>query len=252
MSNNAYATSTSSGEYTQGIPVKAAVLILAGALFAVDSSGRAVNVDDATAVAIAGRATAEFDNTAAGAADGDVKAYAERLTYKLANSATNPVSAADILRPVFAEDPGTIRRNRTSANQPAAGILLGFDGAFPIVQIVSGLTGAPVGAHDADGATLLAAQSGAVFSNLGAAGAATFVLPPAVPGLEFNFAVKVAQQLRIDPAGTETIEVPSTAAQGAAGKYLWADAIGEFIHIRCLVAGAWAVVSSAGTWTIEA
>jgi hypothetical protein len=252
MSNPVYQMTTTDGSFTGPLPVKAAVLIAAGAFFGVDSAGRAVPADDATAQRIAGRATAEADNTAVGAVDGDVTVYAERLTYSCENSATDPVTAADVLNPVYLESENVIRRTRTSANQPVAGIFLGFDGTDPLVQIVPGLTGAAVGMHDADGATLLAFQSGALITNLGAAGAATFVLPAAVPGLEFRFAVKVAQQLRIDPAGTETIEVPSTAAQGAAGKYLWADAIGEFIHIRCLVAGAWSVVNFAGTWTIEA
>jgi len=251
MSNTVYQMSSNDGSFTGPIPVKAAVLIAAGAFFALDSAGRAVPADDATAQVIGGSASTEADNTAAGAADGDVKVYGELITYTCDNSATNPLTDADILKPCYLEAENVVRRDRT-ANQPCAGIFLGFDGGYPMVRMAPGHAGLPVGGHDADGATLLAHQSGGAFSNLGAAGAATFVLPPARPGLEFHFAVKVAQQLRIDPAGTETIEVPSTAAQGAAGKYLWADAIGEFIHIRCLVAGAWAVVSSAGTWTIEA
>lgn len=247
----AYQMSEQDGTYTQPIPVKAAVTIPAGAFFAVDSSGRAVPANDATAVRIAGRAPTEYANTADGAADGDLTVVAERRAYTVENSATDPVAAADILNVVYLESHNIIRKTRTSLNQPAVGIFLGFDGTYPIVELLGGVRGLPVGYHDADGATVLAAQTGDLITNLGAAGAAVFALPAAVPGLEFNFAVKVAQQLRIDPSGTETIELPSTAAQGAAGKYLWADAIGEFVRLRCLVAGTWSVVAAAGTWTHE-
>jgi hypothetical protein len=105
---------------------------------------------------------------------------------------------------------------------------------------------------DVDGATLTAAQSGAVISNLGASGAAAFVLPAAVPGLQFVFLVEVAQALQIDPDGTETIALPSTGVQGAAGKYLVADAIGEKVHLVCVSAGTWDVIHYSGTWTAEA
>lgn len=105
---------------------------------------------------------------------------------------------------------------------------------------------------DTDGATLTAAQSGAVVSNAGASAAAAFVLPAAVPGLEFIFEVEAAQELRVDPNGTETIALPATGVQQAAGKYIVADAIGERIHIVCITAGTWDAISYAGTWTAEA
>lgn len=104
---------------------------------------------------------------------------------------------------------------------------------------------------DSDGATLTAAQSGAVVSNAGASASAAFVLPAAVPGLRFTFVVEAAQQLQIDPAGTETIALPATGVQQAAGKHIWADAIGERIDIVCITAGTWDAISHAGTWTAE-
>jgi hypothetical protein len=108
-----------------------------------------------------------------------------------------------------------------------------------------------VEAHTA-GDTLAAAETGSTHSNSGASGTITIVLPAAVPGLEFVFAVQAAQQLRIDPDGTETIALPSTGAQGAAGKYLVADAVGEWVKLVCLDAGTWDVEGYAGTWTAEA
>jgi hypothetical protein len=72
------------------------------------------------------------------------------------------------------------------------------------------------------------AYSGGIFTNEGASGAAVFALGPAALGVELTFMVMTAQELRIDPSGTETIALPSSGAQGAAGKYLTADAVGEW------------------------
>ena len=60
-----------------------------------------------------------------------------------------------------------------------------------------------------------------------------------------------AQELRIDPSGTETIALPSSGAQGAAGKYLTADAVGEWVKLVCVKAGQWQVEGYAGTWAHE-
>jgi hypothetical protein len=108
-----------------------------------------------------------------------------------------------------------------------------------------------VEAHTA-GDTLTASESGSVHTNTGASGAVTIVLPAATVGLRYTFAVGAAQQLRIDPNGTETISLPSSGVPGAAGKYLVADAIGETVQLACLIAGNWAVLGYTGTWTAEA
>lgn len=101
------------------------------------------------------------------------------------------------------------------------------------------------------GDTLLAAETGSHHSNTGASGTITIVLPAAVAGLEFWFYVGAAQELRLDPNTTETIALPSTGVQGAAGKYLVADAVGEYVRLVCETAGAWLAFPYAGTWTAE-
>jgi uncharacterized membrane protein len=88
-------------------------------------------------------------------------------------------------------------------------------------------------------------------SNAGASGAVTFTLPPAEPGLRVTAIVEAAQQLRLDPSGTETVALPSTGVQSAAGKYIWADAATEHVNLVCLVKGTWDVVGFSGTWTAE-
>ena len=105
---------------------------------------------------------------------------------------------------------------------------------------------------DADGMTGISeAYSGGVFTNEGASGAAVFALGPAAVGVELTFMVMAAQELRIDPSGSETIALPSTGAHGAAGKYLSADAVGEWVRLLCVKAGQWQVAGYAGTWTAE-
>lgn len=106
-------------------------------------------------------------------------------------------------------------------------------------------------AHTAND-TLTASETGSTHTNNGAAGAITLTLPAAVVGLEFYFQVLAAQELRIDPNGTETISLPSSGVAGAAGKYLTADAVGESLHLLCCKAGTWAVMGFTGTWAHEA
>lgn len=108
-----------------------------------------------------------------------------------------------------------------------------------------------VEAHTASD-TLTVNETGTVHTNTGASGAITLTLPAATVGLHYKFYVGAAQELRIDPNGTETISLPSTGVAGAAGKYLTANAAGETVSIFCPVAGTWAVLGYTGTWTSEA
>ncbi len=106
---------------------------------------------------------------------------------------------------------------------------------------------------DADGmAGIDTAYSGSVITNEGAVGAATFILSAAAVGVELTFMVMAAQELRIDPSGTQTIALPSTGAQGGAGKYLTATAVGEWVKLVCVKTGQWQVEGYFGTWTAEA
>jgi hypothetical protein len=97
--------------------------------------------------------------------------------------------------------------------------------------------------------TVTNADNGKIFTNEGDAGAAVFALPAATVGHWFRFVVKAAQELRIDPNGTETIALPSTGVQQAAGAYLTANAVGESVLVVCVKAGEWDCPSYTGTWT---
>lgn len=109
----------------------------------------------------------------------------------------------------------------------------------------------PVETKTADYTVVADVDNGKTFATTGAAGTVVFSLPAATVGQWYRFAVGAAQELRIDPNGTETIALPSTGAQGSAGKYLTANAAGEGVEIECVVAGAWNVRSYIGTWTSE-
>jgi hypothetical protein len=92
-------------------------------------------------------------------------------------------------------------------------------------------------------------DNGKTFTNEGAAAEIVFALPAATVGQWYRFKVVTAQELRIDPNGTETIALPSTGAQQAAGAYLTANAAGEGCEIECVKAGQWEVNFYTGTWT---
>lgn len=92
-----------------------------------------------------------------------------------------------------------------------------------------------------------------IVHNTGAAAAVTVSLPAAVVGMRVTAVVKAAQELRLDPNGTETIALPATGVQQAAGKYITADALSESITLACLVTGTWDPIGATdGTWTVEA
>jgi hypothetical protein len=93
-------------------------------------------------------------------------------------------------------------------------------------------------------------DNGKTFTNQGASGAITFSLPAATVGQWYCFVVKAAQELRIDPNGTETIAL-DTGVQQAAGKYITANADGERITVECVKAGEWNTSDPIGTWTAE-
>jgi len=109
-----------------------------------------------------------------------------------------------------------------------------------------------VEAHTADDTLTAAEMYGSVHTTVGAAGTVVLTLPPAKVGMHGMFRVGAAQELRLDPDGTEVISLPSTGVPGAAGKYLTANADGETVYLVCTKAGQWNVMGFTGTWTAEA
>jgi len=99
--------------------------------------------------------------------------------------------------------------------------------------------------------TLAGKHSGILANNRGASGTVTITLPPALVGMKFTFTRVAAQLFRFDPSGTETIALPSTGVQGAAGKYLECQTTGGFVNLVCNTAGTWDVESYSGTFAAE-
>ena len=229
----------------------AAVKLLQGVLWSRNSSGYITNASDTAGEICVGIGAGEVDNSAGSA--GDLDCLAERGVYRLANSATNALTLAHIGQPCYVEDNVTVASK--TENGIVAGIVEDVDsngvwvnvGAAPMQGI--GRRALVVVATAAT--TLTAAQSGAVISNAGASEAIAFTLPPATPGLSFTAVVEAAYELQLDPDGTETIALPSSGVQSAAGKYIGADAVGEKVVIICITAGTWDVISYSGTWTAE-
>jgi hypothetical protein len=245
---------------TPGLPVKAANKIFQGVLVAYDPANSQAEYADpampATSRVIGVNTGDTVDNT--NGAKGDLKVSPEAGIFRLANDGN--VTAAHLYAPVRVIDDHTVGVPAGTGADRTAGIAIGLEGTGYVWVLVSpeiNVAMAPMNQKrrvivDADGATLTAGDTGAIISNAGASGAAVFALPAATPGLEFYFLLEAAQELRIDPSGTETIALPSSGVQGAAGKYLSADAVREHVHLICLTAGTWDVLDYSGTWTAEA
>ena len=100
--------------------------------------------------------------------------------------------------------------------------------------------------------TLVNKHTGNVcYTNSGAAGTITITLPAATVGMQLKVTRAAAQTLRVDPSGTETIALPSTGVQGAAGKYLSMDSTGATLNLVCNAAGTWSVAGYSGTFAAE-
>jgi hypothetical protein len=242
-----------------GLPVKAAHKIYQGVMVAYDPLLSQAQYADPAMPAearVIGVNTGDTVDNLLGA-KGDLKVSPEVGVFRLANDGN--VTAASLYRPVRVIDDHTVGVPAGTGADRIAGILVGLEGTgycWVLISPAANVAFQPLSRArrvivDADGATLTAGDSGAVISNAGASGAAVFALPAATVGLEFYFLLEAAQELRIDPNGTETIALPSTGAQGAAGKYLSADAVREHVHLICLTAGTWDVLDYSGTWTAE-
>jgi hypothetical protein len=56
------------------------------------------------------------------------------------------------------------------------------------------------------------------------------------------------------PTAAQLAQLAALTASGvqqAAGKYIEADAVGEYVHIACVKAGQWETLDYRGTWGVE-
>lgn len=101
--------------------------------------------------------------------------------------------------------------------------------------------------HTADD-TLTVHEIGTLHTNKAAAGAVVLTLPAATVGLHYKFAVLAAQNLVIEPNGTDAISLPSSGVPGTGGVNLIANLAAETVELVCVDAGVWAVFGYTGTW----
>lgn len=101
-------------------PVKGAAKIYAGALVAIDSSGRAVPMTTATGLIGGGRAETPADNSAG--SDGDIRVRVGRGIYKYQNSAsTDLITRADIGSDCYGVDDQTVAKTNGTNTRSKAG-----------------------------------------------------------------------------------------------------------------------------------
>lgn len=86
-----------------------------------------------------------------------------------------------------------------------------------------------------------------VYTNKGAGAAVTFNLPPAKKGMRVMFVGQAAQNIVVDPDGTETITLAGTA-QGAGVAITGTGAQNLVLGLVCLEDGKWKDYIQRGTW----
>lgn len=107
------------------LAVAAAAIIEAGKMVARNSTGYAVEAADIAGLVVAGRADEAVDNS--GGSDGDINVLVRRnKAFKYGNSATSPVTEAEIGKDVFVEDDETVAKE-PGTNSIIAGKCIGVE-----------------------------------------------------------------------------------------------------------------------------
>ena len=119
-----------------------------------------------------------------------------------------------------------------------------------IAAIEAGSTVVNSGTTSPIAITAAQALAGITVTNHGASTACEFDLPAATVGMKVTAHVVVAQNLALDPNGTEHIFNGSLADIGA-GTPCLANAVGESATFECLLAGQWNITKSVGTWDAD-
>lgn len=116
------------------LPVAANTQIFAGAIVAVNASGNAVPGSAATTLKAAGRSEENVNNNPGAAGAQTVKV--ERGVFKFDNSATDPVTAAQILSTCYIVDDHTVAATNGTNTLSAAGKVLDVetDGVWIEIQ----------------------------------------------------------------------------------------------------------------------
>jgi len=110
----------------RSFPAKAGVKIFAGALTAIDTSGRAVPGSVSTTLKGVGRCEKQVDNTAG--ADGDLRVDVSTGVHRFANStSTDAITAADIKANAYIVDDQTVAKTDGGGTRSVAGVIFDVD-----------------------------------------------------------------------------------------------------------------------------
>jgi hypothetical protein len=115
------------------LPVAANARIFAGSLVVVNAAGYAAPGSTANNVRAAGRAEHLADNT--GGANGDIEILVSRGTFKFKNSATDPVTQADLLADCYIEDDETVAKTNGGNTRSRAGTIVDLESDGVWVEI---------------------------------------------------------------------------------------------------------------------
>ncbi len=117
------------------VPLQADAVVFQGGLVCVDTSDSRLGVPGATSTTLipAGIALESVDNT--GGVDSALSVEVEAGAFVFENLGADAVDAADLFATVYIVDDQTVAATNGSSSRSAAGTLVGFDGAKPIVYI---------------------------------------------------------------------------------------------------------------------
>lgn len=109
-------------------PVKADVIIYAGALVALDADGFLVPAAATAALKVVGRAEETFDANVADYTDGDKLLLVRQGTFKWGNSASGQeIVRAAVGEPCYVVDDQTVSRYSLGGTRPPAGIVIDIE-----------------------------------------------------------------------------------------------------------------------------
>lgn len=120
------------------LPIAADTQIFAGAMVAVDTSGRAVPAEDDADLVVVGRSEVHVDNS--GGAAGAKIVKVRRGVFRFDNDETLPVEASGVFGDCYVEDDGTVRRlgaEEDPGEASRAGLVLEVEQAGVWVEINS-------------------------------------------------------------------------------------------------------------------
>ena len=112
------------GEFFE-YPMGAKAVLFAGAMAALGTDGTLGPVYDDPDLKVVGRAEKQVDNSNGDA--GDLTCRVRRGCFRYANSATDPITLADVNGTAYAEDDETVAKTDATSTLPAAGTIMDVD-----------------------------------------------------------------------------------------------------------------------------